>query len=221
MKTSPVKTCCAVQCSNHIPAESKRIKYCSKGCANKVANSQRWKRKSIRLKRKRQIKRDGFQPETLVCEQCGKEYATSYLRQVSKTCSKPCSSLRRKIIKNRHKQKLKSRTRRNSIHHKIKDRLSSRLREVLKQRGLKKASPTTANFGCSPEELRKHLESQFKDGMSWGNYGVMGWHIDHIVPLSKGGTNDFGNLQLLCPTCNLNKHAKDPVDFMQSKGYLL
>ena len=47
------------------------------------------------------------------------------------------------------------------------------------------------------------------------------FHIDHIKPLSKGGKHELLNLQLLCPTCNLNKSAKDPVDFMQSKGYLL
>ena len=47
------------------------------------------------------------------------------------------------------------------------------------------------------------------------------YHVDHIVPVSKGGPHEFTNLQLLCPTCNLNKHAKDPVDFMQTKGYLL
>jgi hypothetical protein len=31
---------------------------------------------------------------------------------------------------------------------------------------------------------------------------------------------DF-NVQLLCATCNLNKNAKDPIDFMQSRGFLL
>jgi len=34
--------------------------------------------------------------------------------------------------------------------------------------------------GCSIEFLKKHLESQFKPGMSWDNYGFYGWHIDHI-----------------------------------------
>jgi predicted DNA binding CopG/RHH family protein len=35
-------------------------------------------------------------------------------------------------------------------------------------------------IGCDIEELKKHLEQQFKDGMNWNNYGK--WHIDHIKP---------------------------------------
>src|SRR5574343_49856 len=48
-----------------------------------------------------------------------------------------------------------------------------------------------------------------------------GYHVDHVVPLSKGGNNDKFNLQLLCPSCNCSKHAKDPVSFMQERGFLL
>ena len=34
---------------------------------------------------------------------------------------------------------------------------------------------------CSYEDLRSHIESQFKKGMTWENYGE--WEIDHVVPL--------------------------------------
>jgi 5-methylcytosine-specific restriction endonuclease McrA len=33
-------------------------------------------------------------------------------------------------------------------------------------------------------------------------------HIDHIIPISKGGNSDPSNLQVLCRTCNLSKHDK-------------
>lgn len=47
------------------------------------------------------------------------------------------------------------------------------------------------------------------------------FHMDHIMPLSKGGEHKPYNIQLLCPTCNLSKSAKHPVDFMREKGFLL
>jgi 5-methylcytosine-specific restriction endonuclease McrA len=48
-----------------------------------------------------------------------------------------------------------------------------------------------------------------------------GYHVDHTMPLSRGGTNDKTNLQLLCPTCNLSKNARDPIEFMNQRGFLL
>lgn len=47
------------------------------------------------------------------------------------------------------------------------------------------------------------------------------YDLDHIVSLAKGGANTDGNAQLLCPTCNRRKHAKDPIAFAQEEGRLL
>jgi 5-methylcytosine-specific restriction endonuclease McrA len=47
------------------------------------------------------------------------------------------------------------------------------------------------------------------------------YHVDHIVPLRRGGSNDKSNLQLLCASCNCSKGARDPIAFAQSRGLLL
>lgn len=47
------------------------------------------------------------------------------------------------------------------------------------------------------------------------------YHLDHIMPLALGGSNSDDNVQLLTPKCNQSKSAKHPIDFMQSRGYLL
>lgn len=47
------------------------------------------------------------------------------------------------------------------------------------------------------------------------------YHIDHILPVSKGGTNDRKNLQITCMPCNLAKGARDPILHAQTLGMLL
>lgn len=36
------------------------------------------------------------------------------------------------------------------------------------------------------------------------------FHIDHIIPISFGGTNDITNLQIICPSCNRKKKESLP-----------
>lgn len=46
-------------------------------------------------------------------------------------------------------------------------------------------------------------------------------HIDHIVALSRGGTNWPSNIQLTCPSCNMRKKAKRPEQFARELGMLI
>lgn len=47
------------------------------------------------------------------------------------------------------------------------------------------------------------------------------YHIDHKIPVAKGGSNHRHNIELLCPSCNLKKSAKWPHEFAQENGRLI
>jgi hypothetical protein len=87
-----------------------------------------------------------------------------------------------------------------------------RTRVRLALKGSNKADSTFNLIGCTPNELKQHLENGFREGMSWDNYGK--WHIDHIRPcasfdLSKPEQQTqcfhYSNLQPLWSGENLRK----------------
>ena len=43
---------------------------------------------------------------------------------------------------------------------------------------------------------------------------VREYHIDHKLPLSRGGGNNINNLALSCPTCNWKKNNKTDIEFV-------
>jgi hypothetical protein len=103
---------------------------------------------------------------------------------------------------NKQHYKLKARTRcsKNSEYYKHKRntnpsyRLASNLRarmySAFKVSKVKKSNKTEILLGCTIQEARKHIESQFLEGMSWENYSLFTWHIDHIKPVNTFDLTD-------------------------------
>jgi hypothetical protein len=55
-----------------------------------------------------------------------------------------------------------------------------------------------------------------RDGKCLNCGTIQSLTIDHILPKSKGGSNEFENLQTLCKRCNLIKGAKE-IDYRGKK----
>ena len=103
--------------------------------------------------------------------------------------------------------------------YKIKCNIRCRLNLLLRKQKITKKERTVDYIGCSFEELKNHLEKQFKPGMSWENRTE--WHVDHIIPVNYFIKNfDFTdinvqkkcfyytNLRPLWKFDNLSKGAK-------------
>ena len=85
----------------------------------------------------------------------------------------------------------------------------------MKNGGYRKKSKTADILGCSFEEFKTHIESQFQPRMSWENRHL--WQIDHIMPVSMAKTydeivrlNHYKNLRPLWALDNQKKANKTP-----------
>lgn len=89
-----------------------------------------------------------------------------------------------------------------------KNRLKEHKRRALKQQG---------GGSLSADIVERLMLSQSGCCTCCGASLSAGYHIDHIVPISKGGTNTDGNVQLLTPRCNLQKRDRDWGEFIASR----
>ena len=113
-------------------------------------------------------------------------------------------------INSRHNKRIKT-----DQQFKIRCYLRSRLKNIIKNNT--KSGSAVSDLGCSIKFLKEYLESKFQTGMSWDNWSVNGWHIDHIIPLSSFDLTNreellkavhYTNLQPLWAKDNLSKGDK-------------
>jgi hypothetical protein len=70
---------------------------------------------------------------------------------------------------------------------------------VLKESNVDKYGHYFDVLQYSPEELINHLEKQFKDDMTWDNYGI--WHVDHKLPITSFDIQDMGDEEFMRCWC--------------------
>jgi hypothetical protein len=80
----------------------------------------------------------------------------------------------------------------------------NRLHHFLK--GKHKSEVTKVILGINLTGYKNYLENLFQEGMTWENFGK--WEIDHIIPVSKGGSFHYTNTQPLWMKENRQKSNK-------------
>lgn len=248
IKEFKVCSCCGRELSIDNFGKSKthvdgRSGYC-KECANKSAAESRDKNRE----RNRELSYEG----KIVCSVCGEEKERSkfYVHRTSSTgfdCI--CKECRSKQAKETYKDK-KDYYKQQHIEYRLSGRLKQWKQNKLetdivfkmKQKYLKKLRDSIREYflygwkrnldflGCSIPDLIIHIESQFKDGMTWENRGngKGKWNIDHIIPLSyfcqeyrdnieegMSIANHYLNLQPLWEYENMEKRSTLPSDYLE------
>jgi len=202
-------------CNKEFRAAAWNTKVCSSGCAaiKQKNKKQIWhlhnkdsenKKSRLRVSKyskeekrviytKHRLKTNRKMLININCLVCG----IQFMQRVSNSCY--CNDVCQKTairLNSRHKARYA-----NDINYKLRSILRNRLNKLIKRN--KRQQSAIDLVGISLNELRLYLESLWQPGMSWGNHGQFGWHIDHIVPLSSFNLTDVEQLKKACHYTNL------------------
>jgi hypothetical protein len=99
--------------------------------------------------------------------------------------------------------------------YKVSENIRLSIVNCFRKGGYNKKSKTHKILGCTYDEFKTYIESQWEEWMNWDNYGKYngeeryGWDLDHIIPMSSGKCeedivrlNHHSNIQPLCSYIN-------------------
>lgn len=153
-------------------------------------------------------KKNGYQSS---CKQCYKEYNQTNQEKISQQRKKYRQSNKEKMAEYRQTNKEKL-TKQMKEYRQSEQGKAARYKIRIKRLSYKHKVNFTPherkhildrdNWSCQCCGIEVHDESIGK----WNTPNKC--HIDHIVPISKGGNSESRNLRVLCRTCNLSKGDK-------------
>lgn len=181
--------CCGVAfCPITFRTNVKRTKYCSKRC-----NALQWARN----------KSGWMPPPARPCSVCKTEFTPDNAHPHKQTCSKRCAS---RLNYANNKEAVDRRYREWTEANREKRRAIYRA-NYAKNREQKRIQKKARNIGSLSrvEFLDMCAECFFRCPHCTKAFPPSMLSIDHRVPVSKGGTNERLNLQILCIQCNKRK----------------
>lgn len=166
---------------------------------------------------KRSASKDGLQP---VCRSCYASYFSSYYESTKGKRAeyhKVWTKANRDYV---NEQSRIWRSKNKDTDKKHKKAWADANPENRRARDARRRARKHAAIGCYTHHDVERLKRLQRFRCASCRASLVKFHVDHITPLAKGGSNDPSNLQILCPPCNLSKSKRDPVEFMQSRGFL-
>lgn len=145
---------------------------------------------------------------TYMCKKC---FLGSKSKDINKRATKKYYEIHKKEIYARKRLRYHS-----DESFRIRQSISRRISYALHSQQVSKKSSALDLVGCNLETLKKHLEIQFDENMTWENHGTY-WHIDHIRPCASFDLSDvqqqkacfhYTNLQPLEAHENMSKRDK-------------